>query len=196
MTEAPFVERHLSATPVERLAAVQGERAKLASARNGRRSAASVGSRPHRWPTALRRPHGLSPQAVIFEFTSGAAAALDEYSGFLTGGQMDEVFSQIEGNFVGLGVELKTEPAGLLIVNVISSGPGYQGGIRPGDRIVAVDGKTTADVSPDAMADLLRGRRAAWSMSSSGIAAGKRAATAADAAARRSAQRRSGEDRR
>ena len=59
----------------------------------------------------LRDRYSLPAQAVILEFVSGAAAALDEYSGFLTGGQMDELFSQIEGNFVGLGVELKTEPA-------------------------------------------------------------------------------------
>jgi len=156
VTEAPFVARHLSATPVDRLAALQDDAAGMISSRRitDRRQAYDM---VRSVATGLREKHGLSPQAVIFEFTSGAAAALDEYSGFLTGGQMDEVFSQIEGNFVGLGVELKTEPAGLLIVNVIPTGPGYQGGIRQGDRIVAVDSKTTADVSPDAMADMLRG---------------------------------------
>ena len=105
----------------------------------------------------LRERYGLPAQAVIMEFVSGAAAALDEYSSFLTGGQMDELFSQIEGNFVGLGVELKTEPAGLSIVNVIPGGPAHVGGIRVGDLIVAVDGKTPADTSPDTLADMLRG---------------------------------------
>jgi carboxyl-terminal processing protease len=70
---------------------------------------------------------------------------------------MDEIFAQIEGNFVGLGVELKTEPAGLLVVNVIGGGPADLGGIRPGDRIVQVDDKTSAAVSPDQLADVLRG---------------------------------------
>src|SRR5204862_7095688 len=71
--------------------------------------------------------------------------------------QMEEVFSQIEGNFVGLGVELKTEQTGLNIVNVIAIGPAFEAGIRPGDRIVSVDGKTTKQVSPDSLADMLRG---------------------------------------
>lgn len=73
---------------------------------------------------------------------------------------MDEVFTQIEGNFVGLGVELKTEESGLLIVNVIEQGPAAEGGIRPGDRIVSVDGRKTKDngISPDALADMLRGQ--------------------------------------
>jgi carboxyl-terminal processing protease len=70
---------------------------------------------------------------------------------------MDEVFSQIEGNFVGLGIELKTEPAGLLIVSLIPDGPAAVGGIQPGERITAVDGRSVSDTSPDTLADLLRG---------------------------------------
>src|SRR5262245_59150374 len=132
VTEAPFVQRHLSAASADQLSALNDDAGRMISARRiaDRRQAYDV---VRSVATTLRDRHGLPPQAVIFEFTSGAAAALDEYSGFLTGGQMDEVFSQIEGNFVGLGVELKTEPTGLLIVNVIQSGPGYLGGIRQGD---------------------------------------------------------------
>jgi carboxyl-terminal processing protease len=105
----------------------------------------------------VKARYAISPQAVILEYATGAAAALDEYSSFLTDSQMDEIFAQIEGNFVGLGVELKTEPAGLLVVNVISGGPADQGGIRASDRIVQVDDKTSEQVSPDQLADLLRG---------------------------------------
>ena len=109
---------------------------------------------------ALQQYFQVSPQAVIFEYTAGAVGSLDDYSGFLTGSQMDEVFTQIEGNFVGLGVELKSEESALLIVNVIEQGPAYEGGIRTGDRIVAVDGHTPQEkgITPDAMADMLRGR--------------------------------------
>jgi len=108
---------------------------------------------------ALQQYFQIAPQAVIFEYTAGAAGSLDDYSGFLTGGQMDEVFTQIEGNFVGLGVELKTEESALLIVNVIENGPAFEGGIRSGDRIVAVDGHTPKEkgITPDALADMLRG---------------------------------------
>jgi carboxyl-terminal processing protease len=105
----------------------------------------------------VKARYAISPQAVILEYATGAAAALDEYSSFLTDSQMDEIFAQIEGNFVGLGVELKTEPAGLLVVNVISGGPASLGGIVSGDRIVQVDDKTSDQISPDQLADLLRG---------------------------------------
>lgn len=156
LSEPGFAERNLTGVPGDQLGTLQKDIRDLATARavaDRQQSLALVQS----VALALKQKYALSPQAVILEFTSGATAALDEYSGFLTGSQMDEVFSQIEGNFVGLGVELKTEPAGLLIVNVIAAGPAFQGGIRTGDRITAVDGKTTADVSPDALADMLRG---------------------------------------
>ncbi len=61
---------------------------------------------------------GIAPQAVVFEFICGATSALDEYSGYLSGAQLDEVFSQIEGNFVGLGVELKALEGRLVILRV------------------------------------------------------------------------------
>lgn len=105
----------------------------------------------------VQQHFGIPAQAVVLEYVAGATSSLDEYSGFLTGNQMTEVFSQIEGNFVGLGVELKTEESGLLIVNVIPNGPASLGGLKSGDRIIEVDGRTLGQVSPDAMADMLRG---------------------------------------
>jgi carboxyl-terminal processing protease len=157
VTEPLFVSKNLASTSAEHLAALQRDVEKLIIARpvSDRRQASQL---VQAIAASVRERYGLSAQAVIMEFVSGAAAALDEYSSFLTGGQMDELFSQIEGNFVGLGVELKTEPTGLSIVNVIPGGPAHAGGIRPGDFIVAVDGKTTpADATPDTLADMLRG---------------------------------------
>ncbi len=100
---------------------------------------------------------GIPPQAAILEFTCAAAASLDPYSSFLTGDQLDEVFSQIEGNFVGLGIELKPERDSLLIVNVVPGGPADYAGIRPNDRITAVDGHQTTVITTDKAADMLKG---------------------------------------
>jgi carboxyl-terminal processing protease len=99
----------------------------------------------------------IPPTVALLEFACGAANGLDDYSGFLTEGQVEEVFSQIEGNFVGLGVELKADNGSLLIVSVIPNGPAARGGLKAGERIVAVDGKTTQEVSSDTAADMLRG---------------------------------------
>jgi carboxyl-terminal processing protease len=102
---------------------------------------------------------GLSPTAVVLEYCSGAVSALDEYSSYLTGAQLDDVYSQIEGNFVGLGVELKADSDELLIVNVIPGGPADVAGIKAGDRIVAVDNQATQVVTTDRAADMLKGEQ-------------------------------------
>jgi carboxyl-terminal processing protease len=100
---------------------------------------------------------GLNPTAVILEYTAGAAGGLDEYSTFLTADQLTDLYSQIEGNFVGLGVELKAAENALLIVNVIHGSPAERAGIKAGDRLVAVAGKATRDLTTDQAAELLQG---------------------------------------
>jgi carboxyl-terminal processing protease len=100
---------------------------------------------------------GMSPTAVVLEYLCGATNSLDQYSAFLTPDQLSEVYSQIDGNFVGLGVELKTQNNILLIVRVISGSPAEEAGIHDGDRIVVVDGKQVSSMSTDLAANLLQG---------------------------------------
>ncbi len=99
----------------------------------------------------------VTPTSIILEYACGATGALDEYSSFLTGDQLNDVYSQIEGNFVGLGIELKSHASSLLIVKVITGSPAERGGLRAGDRIVSVDGRVTENMSTDQAADLLQG---------------------------------------
>ncbi|MEX0937415.1 MAG: S41 family peptidase [Pirellulales bacterium] len=100
---------------------------------------------------------GLPTSATVLEYTVGAAGGLDTYSAYLTGGQLRDVFAQIEGNFVGLGIELKADSGSLLIVNVIPGSPAERAGILADDRIVAVGGTSTSEMSSDQAANLLQG---------------------------------------
>lgn len=100
---------------------------------------------------------GLAPVRVVLEFACGAANTLDPYSTYLTPNQLTEVYSQIEGNFVGLGVELKGQGDALVVLRVIARSPAERSGIHAGDRIVAVDGRLTHDLSTDRAANLLQG---------------------------------------
>jgi carboxyl-terminal processing protease len=104
-----------------------------------------------------RQRVGLSETATILEFTAAAAGGLDHYSAFLTADQLRDIYSQIEGNFVGLGVELKADNGALLIVHVIPHSPAEKAGILDGDRITAVDGQPTQALSTDEAASLLTG---------------------------------------
>ena len=100
---------------------------------------------------------GLDNTTTVLEYVSGAVSTLDPYTRLLSGDQLDEMFSNIEGNFVGLGVELETKPDFLRIVSVIPKGPAEEAGIKAGDKIIRVESSLTTDVDPDYAADLLRG---------------------------------------
>jgi carboxyl-terminal processing protease len=103
------------------------------------------------------RQLGIPASATILEFTCGAAASLDHYSTYLTADQLRDVFSQIEGNFVGLGIEIKSVDDALLLVHVIPGSPAATAGLRTGERIVSVDGRSTKGVTTDGAANLLQG---------------------------------------
>jgi carboxyl-terminal processing protease len=125
-------------------------RYKIASARD----AAAVASQVAK---LANQRIGLSETATLLEFTSASAGGLDHYSSFLTADQLRDIYSQIEGNFVGLGVELKADQGDLQIVHVIPHSPAEQSGIHDGDRITAVDGQATKALSTDEAASMLTG---------------------------------------
>jgi len=106
---------------------------------------------------SLEQRVGLRPQAVTYEFICGAISALDPYSAFMSNNQYNETMSQIEGNFVGLGVELRTHSNELEIVSVIPGGSADIGGLVKGDRILAVDQQSVDAVGSERAADMLRG---------------------------------------
>jgi carboxyl-terminal processing protease len=100
---------------------------------------------------------GIPPAVAVMEMAAAAVGGLDEYSAFLTNGQLDDLYAQIEGRFVGLGVELKAADDGLLVVHVIPGSPAERSGIRAGDHLVGVGGRPIGGLSVDEAAHLLQG---------------------------------------
>ncbi|WP_169980852.1 S41 family peptidase [Tautonia rosea] len=103
------------------------------------------------------RALGLPEAAVVLEFVYGACDALDDYTGCLTPDKLSDLYAEIDGNFVGIGVELKRSERGLLLVNVIREGPAWEAGLKPGEQIVAVDGQPLDGLGLDMAAGMLQG---------------------------------------
>lgn len=106
----------------------------------------------------LGRQHmGVAPAVIVMEFVHQSVVSLDDYSSYLSSGQLKDLYSQIDGNFVGLGIELQADRGTLLIVNVITGSPADRGGLKAKDRIVSVDGRSTYGLSTDRAAAMLQG---------------------------------------
>ena len=156
LSEPVFVQAHLRELPVNQRRVLQDKiRQRLATCQLTTRYQAQ--QFVHEIALLAQREIGLRPEACILEYTCGALVDLDLYSSFLTASQLSDVFSQIEGNFVGLGIELKCQPNALEILKVIKGGPAALAGLTSGDRIVNVEGKTVLDLTPEVAADMLRG---------------------------------------
>ena len=80
---------------------------------------------------------------------SGLVKALDDpYSSYMSKDKFKEWNSDISGEFGGIGVTFTKDDNGeFLIVSVIDDTPAYKAGIRAGDTIEAVDGKTYEDMN-------------------------------------------------
>jgi carboxyl-terminal processing protease len=104
-----------------------------------------------------RRALNLNATAVILEFVFGACDALDDYTCYLTPDKLDDLYAMIDGNFVGLGIELKLDEQGLRLVNVIRGGPAWEAGLKVGDRITHVADKPMRGLSLDEAAGRLQG---------------------------------------
>lgn len=156
MTDTEFLAHHLPGVSQDYIATFRQELANFTESRQirNRQEARLFVSSAGR--LAAQRL-SLPPSTIIMEYVCGAAGALDDYSAFLTPTQLDDVYSQIEGNFVGLGIELKASEGNLLIVNVLSNSPAFHNGIQIGDRITEVDSRSTQDITTDQAADMLKG---------------------------------------
>lgn len=107
-----------------------------------------------------QREMGLSSAPVVLEYLFGACNALDDYSNFLTPDRYNDLFGSIQGEFVGIGIEMEGEKGkGMHLVNVLLDSPAEDGGLRPGDYIVEIDGRDCRQLSTDEAAQLLRGVR-------------------------------------
>ncbi|WP_435006290.1 S41 family peptidase [Tundrisphaera lichenicola] len=104
-----------------------------------------------------RQALSIPTAAIVLEFVFGSCDVLDDYTSYLTPNKLDDMFAMIDGNFVGLGVELKLDDQGLKLVGVLRGGPASEAGLKAGDRIVAVGGQSVKGLGLDEAAGRLQG---------------------------------------
>ncbi|MFG0333104.1 MAG: S41 family peptidase [Maioricimonas sp. JB049] len=104
-----------------------------------------------------QRELGLRSEAVALEFLNGTLDALDPYSSFIPAQTGLGPGAGLEEHIVGIGVELKADEAGALVMGVLEGGPAAESRLQKGDRIVAIDGRSVKGMGLNQVADLITG---------------------------------------
>jgi carboxyl-terminal processing protease len=100
---------------------------------------------------------GIRREAIALEFLNGTLDSLDRYSAFVPARTQTGPSASLEERIVGIGVELKTHQAGVLVTGVIDNGPAAGAGVRKGDVIVAINGRNLAGMGLSQAADMIGG---------------------------------------
>lgn len=89
----------------------------------------------------------------------GMLRNLDPYSIYLSKEEFRELEIDTYGEFGGIGVELTVKDGFMTVITPIVDSPAYDAGIKPGDRIVSIEGQSTENMNTYDAAKLLRGKR-------------------------------------
>ncbi len=88
----------------------------------------------------------------------GIVAGLgDQFSHYLTPEEAKEFEQSVQGEFEGVGMNVEEDRRGLRVTRVFEDSPAEKGGIKQGDFITAVDGKSLAGVSSDVATSRIKG---------------------------------------
>jgi carboxyl-terminal processing protease len=103
--------------------------------------------------------HPVSRSGLINGSIAGAVASLgDPYAAYDTPSDFTAFNNPKPDRFSGVGVDVNTTHAGLLVEGVLSDTPAAAAGIREGDLITSVDGRSLVGLGDVASTNLIRGR--------------------------------------
>jgi carboxyl-terminal processing protease len=102
----------------------------------------------------------VDPDKAIYNGAiPGMLHVLDPHSNFFDPKQYAALREDQRGKYYGVGMTVGPRNNKVIVIAPFVGTPAYRAGIRPGDIIVAVDGKATDNMSTSDVADLLRGPR-------------------------------------
>jgi carboxyl-terminal processing protease len=87
----------------------------------------------------------------------GMVGELDPHSAFMNRDEFEDLKIATEGNYSGIGVEVTAEDGVLTVIAPLDDSPAARAGIRPGDAILAIDGRLLRSEPLDEAIKRIRG---------------------------------------
>ena len=99
----------------------------------------------------------VSDKELVENAVNGMLTGLDPHSSYMNAGQFRAMQVETKGEFGGLGIEVVPENGFFKVISPMDDTPASKAGIRAGDIITGLNGKTTQGLSADDALDQMRG---------------------------------------
>lgn len=99
----------------------------------------------------------VNGEKLVREGVKGMLRSLDPYSEFLDEKDFQELRIRTEAQFGGIGIHIGMVDDELTVISPIEGTPAARAGIRAGDRIVEIEGKSTQGFTTEDAVKILRG---------------------------------------
>ncbi len=101
----------------------------------------------------------VDEEKLVTEAINGMLEALDPHSVYIPEKQLRDVNERFEGHFEGIGIEFVIQNKYPTVVSPIPDSPSDRLGLRPGDKIIEIEGVSTYGITEDEVMKKLRGPR-------------------------------------
>ena len=99
----------------------------------------------------------IDSSVLIQGAINGMIKSLDPHSAFMTPDVYKELEVETQGRFGGIGIEITILKDVLTVVSPIEDTPAFKAGVKSGDQIIKIDGKSTKDITIMEAVKKLRG---------------------------------------
>ena len=100
----------------------------------------------------------VDSKKLIYGALRGMVSSLDDYSQFMDPEEFNEIKVETKGEFGGIGIEISSRDGILTVVTPIVGTPAEAAGVKPGDKIVKIDGVITKNMTLNDSIKKLRGK--------------------------------------
>jgi carboxyl-terminal processing protease len=101
----------------------------------------------------------IESKKLIDGAINGIMKSLDPHSTYMTADMYKELEVETRGSFGGIGIEITIKKDILTVVSPIEDTPAFTAGIKAGDHIIQIDGKSTKDITIMEAVKKMRGQK-------------------------------------
>lgn len=111
-------------------------------------------------PTGVATTTNADDQKKVYGAISGLVSSLgDPYTVFFPPVESKQFKDEISGSFEGVGMEVDVKDNKLTVVAPLKDTPAYRAGIKSGDQIVYIDGKSTSNLKTEEAISMIKGKK-------------------------------------